>query len=239
MSTNSTLSPQFFDSDIDKHNYIINQALMNVRTIFEAEIVSSEDKGGAYYYKIRPLLNFISPVGQPLECATIADVPASIENFGNFAILGKYANGAKVLVGVADRDHSNIKYDWQVNTPQGFDYHTLAGAIIIKGLQKVGEKFDNYIDTRTDGQLKIITTAQVNVETKQANVKADHVTVDSSDIKLGKGIFQKVLTALTKLTLLGTSTVTFNGVTSNMTGFIQIDPATSGSESVKAGVEGI
>lgn len=237
--TDSTLSPQFFDSDIDKHNYIINQALMNVRTVFEAEIVSSQDKGGASYYTIRPLLNFVNPAGEPLECATIPDVPASIENFGNFAVLGKYINGAKVLVGVADRDHSNIKYDWKVNTPQGFDYHTLAGAIIIKGLQKVDETFDNYIDVRTKGELKIVTTAKVNIETKEANVKADQVTVDSSNVKLGKGIFQKVLTALNKLTLLPTSTVSFNGAEGVITGFIQIDPASSGSESVQAGVEGV
>lgn len=230
MSTTSTLSPQFFDSDIDKHNYIINQALMNVRTMFEAEIVSSEDKGGAYYYKIRPLLNFISPAGQPLECATIADVPASIENFGNFAVLGKYANGAKVLVGVADRDHSNIKYDWQVNTPQGFDYHTLAGAIIIRGLQKVGEKFDNYIDARTNGELKIVTTAKITVETKEANIKAtkatieaETFTIDSPSTSAGKGL------------KFGALTTKSQGVLNPATGIVSFAP-TEGSTQFEIGV---
>ena len=235
----SLLSAQGMSDDTAQLYSTVQNMIKSVRTMIEAEVIEVKDNSGVPFYKVKPLLQRITPSDEAKAAATIPNVPAALLNYGNFAFLGKYKVGAKVVVGIVDHDHTNIKLDWKENVPASFAFHDFSGAIILYGLWASGDKFDNVIDTRTGGELKITTTAKINVETKEATVKADKVTVDSSDVKLGKGVFQRVLTAISKLTLMPSSTVTFNGVTGELTGFIQIEGVTSGSESVKAGVEGI
>lgn len=236
----SLLSAQGMGDDTAQLYSTVQNMIKSVRTMIEAEVIEVKENSGVPFYKVKPLLQRITPNNEAKAAATIPNVPAALLNYGNFAFLGKYKVGAKVVVGIVDHDHTNIKLDWKENVPASFAFHDFSGAIILYGLWASGDKFDNVIDTRADGELKIITTAKINVETKEANIKAtkatveaDTVNIDSGDINLGKGVKSGVLTAGT-LTL-ASSDVNISGIgAATLTGELVINP-TSGSKQVKAG----
>lgn len=154
-------------------NQLINNKLLQINTIFPAQIVAVNPDGT---YNIQLLMQTVAQnqaTSQPIQ---INNVTAGKMVFGNAGIVANYVVNDIVLVGAIQRDISNMKASWKSGKPCSNRKFSYSDSVIICSLNITQP------------------TTNITIMQNSITVNATNVTINSSNVVLGSGSGLPLLT---------------------------------------------
>lgn len=178
--------PILTTADGDRNSFIeysINQALIKVNTILPAKILSVNDDSTLL---VQPIMRTASTT-QVYDAPQIDDVPTLKFQGGNAGIIIEYKAGDLVLIGVCQRDMTNVFVDMtsDLQSPMSNRKFCLTDAVVLSKLAKTPPT--TYIKITDDG----------------VEIMSDKVTVNSPNIELGQNAMFNLLTTNTVMQVAG------------------------------------
>lgn len=180
-------------NDIYSQQYIANNLLMTINTVFPAKITAISGLRAT----IQTIINTLA-INQPSPPPmVIEDVPIAQLTGGNAGIIIEYKVGDVVLCGAIQRDISSIKNNWQQANPASARKFSVSDAIILFHLSNSLPTV--YVKINNNGIEITAPNKSVAVNASNVTVTADN-TVVNGNVALGGSGGALVLTENTIIT---------------------------------------
>lgn len=180
-------------NDIYSQQYIVNNLLMTINTVFPAKITAISGLRAT----IQTIINTLA-INQPSPPPiVIEDVPIAQLTGGNAGIIIEYKVGDVVLCGAIQRDISSIKNNWQQANPASARKFSVSDAIILFHLSNSLPTV--YVKINNNGIEITAPNKSVAVNASNVTVTADN-TVVNGNVALGGSGGALVLTENTIIT---------------------------------------
>lgn len=175
------------DNETQYINYALNNALLNLNTIFPAKVMAIN----GLYATVQPTINTMATnQASPLP-SSITNVPIGYIIGGSSGIEIELQIGDIVLCGAIMRDVSSIKYNWtQQSNPASARKFRLSDAIILMGLR-------NELPTN---KVKITDSGiEITAPGLPVTVTSDSATINANSVSLGNGAINGLILGNTVL----------------------------------------
>jgi|GEM_PF-4435080 hypothetical protein len=169
------------DNETQYINYALNNALLNLNTIFPARVTAIN----GLYATIQPTINVTATnQASPLP-ASLTNVPIGYIIGGSSGIEIELQIGDIVLCGAIMRDVSNIKSNWaKQSNPGSARKFSISDAIILMGLR----------NTLPTNKIKITDEGiEITATGLPISINGTPIEINSDDVRLGNSATSKAL----------------------------------------------
>ncbi len=205
-------------------NSAINNTLLNINTIFPAQITAID----GLRCTISPIINLIATNQPSPRPSIISNVPLCQLMGGSSGVIIQYQIGDIVLCGAIQRDVSTIKTNWQTANPASARKFSLSDTVVLFALKNsLPTNFVKITDAGID-----ITASGLPITVNGENVTVNDsgtTYVNAPNVKLGAGAANKLLLEGVPLTAAITGVQSGGGVAG-----VTITVSSGGSSTVKA-----